>query len=213
MGQSKPQVLRSDPVHKREVPLRGYSYKGMAKGGDVRRSEVYSNSSGQGDRHPSGAQEGEQMESETAYCANCVLLIHLEGVLRCSEFKFLLSAQDIQNPIECDKYTPLSDLKNMKRFQGRAHKRKVVDELVLGAVIQQATIRRRCVALSEIQDALQGRMHRTGIHDVLVRLEVESKVVKSKFVFRHPAAKWRKRWVVNGYWPTLLPSENNRQTN
>jgi hypothetical protein len=213
MEQPKAQVLRSSPVHKGKIYLHSHTDKGVADRGTDSEQKVITFRPRKADRYPTRENQTKPVEGETPYCANCVFLLHLDGIPRCEEFKFLLSPRDIKEPIDCDRYTPLNSLKNMKRFQGVARKTMVVDEIVLGALIKQATVFRRCATLSEIQDALQGRMHRTGIHDVLARLEEQGKVVKSRFIFRHPAAKWRKHWVVNGYWPTLLPPENNRSTN
>src|SRR5258708_2045154 len=90
----------------------------MVQRGDDRRPQVHPYKAYERNRDTVGKEEGKQVEGETPYCANCVMLVYLDGILRCAEFKKLLSAEDIRDPIDCDKFTPLSSLKNMKSFRG-----------------------------------------------------------------------------------------------
>lgn len=210
MGQSTASVFRGGSVHKGKISLRSNPNSGMVQRRDDRREKVHEPEQSARDRNSSGTEEGQQVEGE-AYCANCVNLLYMGGILRCAEFNKLLSAEDIKEPLECDKFLPLEELKNMRRFRGTANKMNVVDEIVLGTLVQQAVVHKRCVSLAELESALP--MHKTSIHDVLGRLEEQGKVKKSKFEFIHPAARMRKHWIVNGYWPLILPDQLNRESN
>ncbi len=154
-----------------------------------------------GDRHTIGTDKGQHVEREATYCANCVNLLYLEGVLHCAEYNFLLTKKDLQEPIDCPKYLPLSRIHSLKIFTGRANKMKVTEQLVEEVVIKFCTQTGVPAPLNLIHRELQ-MANRSSIFDILERLIEQKRMTVEKVSVKTNKAS--NTWLINCYWPVVL---------
>lgn len=166
------------------------------------RTKVIKVREGLGDRHPLREDRRQPVERPPAYCRSCINLLYLDGIVRCAEYKFLLSPEDLVSPIDCPKFTPLSSIKTFKIFTGTANKMDVVEEMCHEAVVRTAAKEGRGATLLEVARLLT--VSRKTAFRILQRLEASKKVAVSKIVITYKTPIRRKTWKVNAYWPKIL---------
>lgn len=159
-----------------------------------------------GDWRPTRKNQRQHVGREAAFCRSCINLLYLDGIVRCAEYKFLLSPQDIQSSIDCPKYLPLSAVKTFKIFTGVANKMHVLEELAYEAVIRITAVQRRGSTILEVAGFLT--TNKKTAFRVLERLRQRRLVTVSTAVLPTTNPK-KKFFKMNVYFPKLLKGKMN----